>query len=433
MISALKGRAVKAQGAALGHRPKKQIEAQAKRLGTPRPGFTLFELILAIALSVALVALIGTAINLYLTRVDASRTQVEESQLARSILGMIADDIRSSAIYKTQDTSALAAMAASGAYDVDDVDDRRSGGQPGDGSEDGGSGDVDDIDAPSGASSGTSSTGGGGASGFGTSSGSSGSSGMSGMGGQSAEPPDTLPLGLSGTIDELYVDVTRLPRREEIFSAYTGYTNAPTAVPTAGAAGGSAAVAATSGMARPSDLKSVRYFIRPGEPVEAGSIAATSLDPALQLRAGGLVRQEIPRTMRVWAEQSGNSMILDSGQALIAPEVVHIEFRYFDGLQVTDVWDMRERGALPLAIEVRLWMAPADTEAAELPGLYDAAFLATAHQYRQTVFLPMSQVPTSDGSSGMSGMGGTSSGSGSGFGSSSGMSSSSSGSGFGEQ
>ena len=38
-----------------------------------RSAFTLFELILAIALSVALLSLIGTAINLYLLQVDASR------------------------------------------------------------------------------------------------------------------------------------------------------------------------------------------------------------------------------------------------------------------------------------------------------------------------------------------------------------------------
>ena len=51
---------------------------------TGRPGFTLFELILAIALAATLLALIGTAINLYLMRVDADRTRVEEAQLARA-------------------------------------------------------------------------------------------------------------------------------------------------------------------------------------------------------------------------------------------------------------------------------------------------------------------------------------------------------------
>ena len=74
------------------------LTLQSERLGQPRAaksgillfelgllGFvvfaTLFELILAIGLSSALLALIGTAINLYLVRVDASRSRVEEAQL----------------------------------------------------------------------------------------------------------------------------------------------------------------------------------------------------------------------------------------------------------------------------------------------------------------------------------------------------------------
>ena len=57
-----------------------------------RAAFTLFELILAIALAAVLLTIIGMAINLYLTRVSMSRDRVEEAQLARSILAMIADE-----------------------------------------------------------------------------------------------------------------------------------------------------------------------------------------------------------------------------------------------------------------------------------------------------------------------------------------------------
>src|SRR3954467_14118120 len=86
-------------------------------------GFTLFEVILAIALAAVLLTLIGTAINLYLVQVDAGRARVEEAQLARSILSMIADDIRATTVYKPQDTSAIAKlMATTAKFDVDDVD-----------------------------------------------------------------------------------------------------------------------------------------------------------------------------------------------------------------------------------------------------------------------------------------------------------------------
>src|SRR6187551_439616 len=89
----------------------------------PRAGFTLFEVILAIALASVLLTLIGTAINLYLFQVDAGRTRVEEAQLARSVLSMIADDIRATTVYKPQDTSGIAQlMAKSATYNVDDID-----------------------------------------------------------------------------------------------------------------------------------------------------------------------------------------------------------------------------------------------------------------------------------------------------------------------
>jgi hypothetical protein len=189
-------------------------------------------------------------------------------------------------------------------------------------------------------------------------------------------------------------------------------------------------MAAAANMTRPSDLKTVRYFIRPGQRVAAGSAAATSLDPAAQLEAGGLVRQEIPRNMRVWAEQSGNSAVLNSGQALLAPEVVHIEFRYFDGTQVVEYWDMRERNALPVAIEIKLWIAPITEADAEAPNRFNPTNPANnAHQYVQTVFLPMSQVASS-GAGGMGEAGGMSAGAGAGSGTSSSGSSTSGGSSF---
>jgi type II secretory pathway pseudopilin PulG len=58
-------------------------------------GFTLIEVVLAIALCGAVMALLTTAIDLYLLRVDTSRTQVETAQLARVLLNQIAEDLRS--------------------------------------------------------------------------------------------------------------------------------------------------------------------------------------------------------------------------------------------------------------------------------------------------------------------------------------------------
>jgi type II secretory pathway pseudopilin PulG len=342
-----------------------------------RMGFTLFELILAIALSATLLAILGTAINLYLLRVDSSRTQVEEAQLARALLTMISDDIRAAAIYQPQDTSAIAKLMASGTpFDVDSIDQQSDG-------------------SPGGTSFAGSSAGAGGSSGFSTSGGSS--SGSSAGSGQGAD--SEMPLGLTGTIADLYIDVSRLPRRDDLFGTITGYSNAPMAAPTGPVSSGASAAA---GMATPaSELTTVRYFVRPGGRIESGSIAATTLAPELQWQAGGLVRQEISRTARIFAEQSGNSAVLDSGQVLVAPEVVHLEFRYFDGEQLLDMWEMQEAEALPLAVEVRLWIAAATPgNVGQLTSYDRTELIAGARQYRQWVNLPMSLVTSSGDSSG---------------------------------
>ena len=57
-------------------------------------GFTLLEVVLAIGLTGVVLALLTTAIDLYLVRVDANRTRVETAQLARTLLTHMADDIR---------------------------------------------------------------------------------------------------------------------------------------------------------------------------------------------------------------------------------------------------------------------------------------------------------------------------------------------------
>ena len=379
---------------------------------SPRAAFTLFELILAIALSAVLLSLIGTAINLYLMRVDADRTRVEEAQLARSVLAMIADDIRAAAIYQPQDTSAIAQLMAAGTpFDVDSIDKARQAsssssslGSPG------GTGVVGKAASLSGSSSSSSSSQ--------SSSGSSSSDGSS-----SEESEETMPLGLSGTAEELYVDVTRLPRLEELFATVTGYTNAPSAGSSNPGASGSGAAAAE--VDPPADLKTIHYFVRPGDAVEEGSAAVTALAPDAQASAGGLVRQEVSRRMRVFAEQSGNSDVLNSGGALIAPEVVQIQFQYFDGTQLTDVWDMKEMKKLPAAIEVRVRLRSARIAAAETDSSSEDV-LDSAREYRQIVYLPMSALSDSGAASGAE-----SSADSSGAGSSS-ASGSSSGSAFGE-
>lgn len=354
-----------------------------------RPAFTLFEMILSIALSVTLIALIGTAINLYLTRVEASRDHVEEAQLARTILAMIAEDLRSTAIYQPQDVSSVKQlMTETASFDVDSID-----------------------AASSGSTGGTTSPGGAGGLGTaGTSVGTSGAS-SSGTSPTTTAPTDStdMPLGITGSLGELYVDIVRLPAGDELFTTLTGYSNARMAMPTGGAM---AAMGTTWGAtAAPSNLKTVRYFVRDGDRAELTGVSATSLDPEMQMRVGGLVRQVIPRQARVFAEQTGDDGLLQAGQTLVAPEVLRIEFRFYDGQQIVDFWDMAEQQVLPRAIEVIIWLTSAKEVSEGVSGFDPQALLRNAREYRQTVFLPMAELSQMAAMAGMSGGVGSSSGS----------------------
>lgn len=335
-----------------------------------RRGFTLFEVILAIALASVLLTLIGTAINMYLGQVDSGRTRVEEAQLARSILSMIAEDIRTTSIYKPQDTSSvsqLMAKTAAASFDVDSVDKASE---------------LVGASKTGSTSSGTASTG--------SSTASTGSSSSTGGSTDQSENDATLPLGISGSATELYVDSTRLPRQEELFSTgTTGYSNAQSP----GAGGGLGSTSSISGGVPATDVKTVHYYIRPGEAVEAGSASVTSLDPNSQARVGGLVRQEIPRAMRNFAETSGGSDVLESNAVLLAPEVVQMQLRYFDGSQTVDTWDMKTLKSLPLAIEVRIWLRSPNAIAEAIdPNMDPAALASTTHEYRQVVSVPMAPI-----------------------------------------
>lgn len=328
-----------------------------------RTGFTLFELILAVALSATLLALIGTAVNLYLVRMDTGRTRVEEAQLARSILATIAADIRATTVYQTQDIASVEQLAQASATNNENIVSQfgESGsftgsalGTPGTTSQAGGS--------ASGATTGGSSTGG-----------ASGGSSTSGGFPSDGSTPTGMQPGLNGLVNELMIDVIRMPRMDEL---YPTVAQQPSSFATG---------AAAAALPKPSDQKSVRYFVRPGVTVDASDPAATLLSPEEQLKVGGLVRQTLDRATRQMAEQTANSQILNSGQVLLAPEVTQIQFVYFDGTQALDQWDMSQAGSMPTAVDVRIWIAPDPVDAAE------STTPLQPRMYNQTVELPLAQ------------------------------------------
>jgi len=107
-------------------------------------GFTLIELILALALSVVLLSLIAGALSWGVSRAVGNRETVEQARLVESVIRMVRTDISQSIIYDPQETDAAMSVAeSSAAFDVDSLDEISSGGGGGSG----GTGDTADSSA----------------------------------------------------------------------------------------------------------------------------------------------------------------------------------------------------------------------------------------------------------------------------------------------
>ncbi len=72
-----------------------------------RRAYTLIELLLALGLSVIVIAAIAMAIQIYLVALTKQQAIVEQKQVARSLLSMIENDLRAGMQYKANDYSGL--------------------------------------------------------------------------------------------------------------------------------------------------------------------------------------------------------------------------------------------------------------------------------------------------------------------------------------
>jgi prepilin-type N-terminal cleavage/methylation domain-containing protein len=276
----------------------------------PRRGLTLIELLLALTLSAIVTGLIGTLLQIYITRTAIGRDEVHRARLARNLLNLIADDIRSAVRPYELDSAALLESLAGGlppeaALLLGETD--------------------------------------------------------SGQAGESSETLDpSLPLdvlalsgdrppGIYGDTANLQLDISRLPRPDQYFEQMPDLL------------GGSVTDL-------PSDTKTVAYYVQPPgllQGVQDPFGGADNRDPreADPLQAnvggsGGLVRRQLDRALTLWAESQGTLDRLQRTGQLVAPEVVAIEFQYFDGLQWLPAWNSAEQG-VPWVIQVTLAMQTA--------------------------------------------------------------------------
>lgn len=272
---------------------------------------------------------------------------MEEAQLARALLGLIADDLRSAVRHnpeRLEDSMPNLAMSAGGSDGA--------GGGAGGGASDFGAGDLDIEEGDSSDSDGTD---------------------------DSAESLAAAPVpGLYGNSYQLQIDTSRLPRIDQLQGIL--------------AAGDSLSVA------RLSDVKTVTYYV--GEDQLSGTAAVSGISQA----GGGLVRHEMDRAPAAYAAEMGQLAEMQQDLQAIAPEVAAIQFLYFDGTEVVEEWDSEVRGGLPMAVEVTLYIRPQrlrDTSLASVrTPAESAAFDATGLLvYRLLVHLPGSKPTTLEGTS----------------------------------
>jgi hypothetical protein len=204
------------------------------------------------------------------------------------------------------------------------------------------------------------------AAGTATSLSSSDTSTASDTGTAAAGTPAAVP-GLYGTQFDLQIDVGRIPRLDELKGA------------------------ATTGAQLPSDVKSVYYFV-------AGTVAGVTATAER-----GLMRSEMSRASALYAMENGDfSSMIEFAESL-APEVVGLYFRYFDGTQWYTELSSDTMGCLPLAVEISLVVIdPLSADAAaQSGGVLDLSMVPPDQVYTTTVHLPNAQLPqSSSGSAG---------------------------------
>jgi prepilin-type N-terminal cleavage/methylation domain-containing protein len=310
-----------------------------------RRAFTLIELILALSLIVVATAMIGSLMQLYARNFATRGEDIRRMQLARSVLNMIAEDLRSVVTKQEYDPSVLQ---------------QQLGGGGGGG---GGAG------MPAAMDSGSASTVGS-------------VEGTSSMLGALRDP------GLYGSQYELMLDVSRVPRVDE-YIPQGGAMLSPTLTDV------------------PGDIKTVSYFVQtPGTMGVQDTMDLFKDGTEAIAGPSGLVRRQLDRAILAYAEEVGDSTRLQQTGDLIAPEVVSLEFAYYDGIQWLYEWDSSTQ-ALPHLITITLAIQSASGE--EKAALEAGVSLSTLtleqkqsygiETYELTVAIPGAQLRAADAAS----------------------------------
>jgi len=340
-----------------------------------RRGFTLFEVVVALALSVLLLAGIYAGMDLYWRFSTTGQEEVERAQIARAVLRQIETDLRS-VVYQSPEMLAAAngavpapsgtSPATGGTGGGSTGGSAMSGGAMGGGAMGGGqsgmSGGASSASggrAPAGGSANPAGGAGGGSTGgAGTASSGAPTGGMGGGGGAGAGGAGTVGggggSGLFGTQDSLRLTAAA-PSRKAV------YVPLGSQVP---------------GMARACDLLTVGYQLG-------------DASQSMSAQPSGLARLEGDRLQQDLARQNGDMQTQMAGLQMLAPEVTSLTFAYFDGYQWRSDWDSQALGGLPMAVEVLLDITTPPR--VFRPGSPASSRQPTTQSFRLVVSLPLAK------------------------------------------
>jgi prepilin-type N-terminal cleavage/methylation domain-containing protein len=253
-------------------------------LRTARPGFTLLEVMLSMAIGILLLSALYVAVDTQLKSAQAAREIVEQSTLARTLLTRMADDI-----------AATIQLSDPGRFR------NQQNAANGNGMGTGGMGTGTGTGAGTGTGTGTGTGMGTGMATGGTGAGTTGTTGTTDTGNTNTV---SIPLGLIGDSSTLHMYVTALPRELVHFGA--------------------------SDLVPPlSDTRRISYWLVGGGDGPGGGLAKQEVQP-------------------VTSDDALNNLppgsVGNENDYIIADEVRSLTFSYFDGTNWNDTWDSAQPG-----------------------------------------------------------------------------------------
>ena len=100
----------------------------------------------------------------------------------------------------------------------------------------------------------------------------------------------------------------------------------------------------------------------------------------------GLIRAEGERMAIEQVESNRGAASQISQIQVLAPEVIAVNFRYFDGHVWQTAWDSEINGRLPRAIEVSIQLRPPQQKR----GIFNVAVSRSMETFRTVVLIPIS-------------------------------------------